>query len=100
MSAPSKNYVHIYTAKGQPATRYVDDYSGKRMIFRRPPKSLLWCHSCYQRRRAENCVVQVYYDCVQVWCAPGRGCKSEREIRKKQLRAFRNRSAGQRKRLR
>lgn len=92
--------VHIYTAKGQPATRYMDEVAGRRMIFRRPPKSLLWCHACYQRRRAENCVVQVYYDYVAVWCAPGKGCKDPEAIAKAERRKTRNRRLGQLRRWR
>jgi len=99
MSTYTPPPLHIYTAQAQPATRWVDDYSKKKMIFRFPPHRLMWCHLCSLRRRAKNCEVRVYYDHVGVSCAPGKGCRSDREITAKARRAFRNRSLGQKRRF-
>jgi hypothetical protein len=95
--------LHIYTAPFQPATRWVewidiDGKSAKKFIHRLPDNKLLWCGHCRRRRPAKNCVAQVYYDCINVWCATGKGCKSKKEIAAKQHQLFKRRSAGQKKR--
>lgn len=88
---------HLYVAERQPATHYIDDVSpGHRIEFHQPAHALVWCGCCEQKRRAENAVVQIYYDCTLFWCAPGRGCKDPEVIAAKRRREFRNRSLGNR----
>jgi hypothetical protein len=67
---------HIYTARSQPATCYVVDCGGTlgSKTFAQPPRSLLECWRCKRKRWAAHCVVQVYYDCLKIYCAPGHGC--------------------------
>ena len=67
--------VHIYTAPSQPATRFVDRNSGRAHWFRYPSRHLFRCHKCGRKRQAGNLQVQVFYDSVRFWCAPGHGCK-------------------------
>ena len=88
--------LHIYTRPHQPATCWTD-HNGPFTI-RWAPRKLVRCQSCWQRRRAENCVVQAYYDHVAVWCAPDRGCHDPAVIAARERAMFRRRSAGQRKR--
>ena len=88
------NNLHIYTARFQPATKYTDNCAGETFVFTNPPKKLFYVECCRRFRRAENCVVQAYYDHTSFWCAPGKGCKSKREIKAKRNKEFRNRSAG------
>lgn len=92
------NNVHIYTAALQPATCWTDSHSALPMTFKWPANRLLWCGCCRKLRPAKNCVVQSFYDGINVWCATDKGCKGKVEIASKKLREFRNRSAGQRKR--
>ena len=92
--------VHIYTAAMQPATCFVDHNMNPPYTFRWSPHMLIYVECCDKRRRAANCVVQVYYDHLAVWCAPNKGCKSQTFIEKKRRREFRNRSRAQRARFR
>lgn len=94
------NNLHIYPAKHQLATRFVDRCGPKPMWFRLPPLKLLRCYNCEQIRRAKNCVVQVYYDGLIIWCAPGHGCKDPKVIAAKARAMFRRRSEGQKTRKR
>lgn len=89
---PQTDVIHIYSAKNQKATRYYDGNGSKPMTFTNKPKRLLWVGCCNRKRRAENCIVQCYYDYTAYWCAPGCGCKSAREIKAKRNKEFRNRS--------
>jgi hypothetical protein len=69
--------LHIYTARHQPATRYLVDFgSAGRHWIRNKPLELQRCWKCRKRRRCKNLVVQVYYDCCHYWCAEGKGCKA------------------------
>lgn len=69
--------VHVYTTRKQPATRYkIDLGEGIRpMIVRRRPQARVWCQCCRKLRWASRCVVQVYYDKIDVFCSDGAGCK-------------------------
>lgn len=91
--------VHIFTTALQPATKFVmdlDEHGQIKAGYR--GGRVLWCGCCHQPRRARNCVVQCFYDGINVWCAPDKGCKAPRLIAAKKRREFRNRSAGQRAR--
>ena len=66
--------VHIYTTQDQPATRFVDRLGGRAIWTRFKPRRLIWCGECLRRHWAKYMVVQVYYDGVRFWCAPGHGC--------------------------
>ena len=68
--------VHVYVAASQPATRFVDRHSGKAFWSRCNPRRLWWCDCCRKRRWAKYVRVQVYYDGIRRWCAPGHGCKA------------------------
>lgn len=87
--------LHIYTRPLQPATEWVDNCGPTPMTICWPPRLLIWCRACYRRRRAENCVVQAYYDALMIWCAPGKGCKDPVYLARIERRKTRNRRAGQ-----
>lgn len=69
--------LHIYTAPGQPLTRYVDDCAGRkfRRVIKHKPLELLYCMICRKRRRAKNLRIKVYYDCTRIFCADKMQCK-------------------------
>jgi hypothetical protein len=90
--------LHIYTASFQPATCWTDNCGTEPFTVHWSAYQLLVCRCCYQRHRAENCVVQCFYDGLNIWCAPGKGCQSKALIASKQRREFRNRSRGQKRR--
>jgi hypothetical protein len=69
--------VHIYTAESQPATRFVNHLSGRAHWFRYPARSLFRCQRCGLKRWAKYVLVQVFYDHLNCWCAPGHGCNRE-----------------------
>lgn len=87
--------IHIYTESRQPATCWTDSHSGKDRVIRLPANRLLYVRCCGRRRPAKNCVVQVYYDGLYIWCAAGKGCKDPRVIAARERLQFRNRSKGQ-----
>mgnify|MGYP001566199842 CR=1 FL=1 len=70
--------LHIYTAGHQPATRFVDDHSGRRIWFRHPKQALAYCWKCRKRRWVSHLTVQVFFDSLRFWCAPSHGCAKER----------------------
>ena len=43
-------------------------------------------------------VVQCYYDGMDIWCAPGHGCKNPQVIANKRRKEHMNRSRGQQRR--
>ncbi len=90
--------VHIYTAKSQPATGFTDNNGEQPFTFGWPANRLLWAGCCHKQRPAKNVVVQCFYDGMNFWCAPDKGCKHPEVIAAKARREFRNRSAGQRAR--
>lgn len=64
--------VHVFAAKLQPATKYVDHNFDKPRTFRNHPRRLLRCASCGVLRWAKNLLVQVYYDIPNVYsCKEG-----------------------------
>ena len=88
--------MHIYSESMQPATRWVDIHSGDTHNW--PANTPLFAHCCNKLRTAKSCVVQAYYDQLAIWCAPGKGCKSKKEIAAKAKREFTNRSSAQKAR--
>lgn len=90
--------IHVYMQKMQPATHFVDNCGSAPATAGYAPKSLVYCECCSRRRRAENCGVQVYYDCLKIFCADGKGCNNQREIERKARRIHNNRSRGQKRR--
>ena len=92
--------LHIYTAKLQPATKWVDNNFNPQRTIELSPSTKLWCHCCKRIRLAKNCVVQCYYDNIYWWCAPGRGCNDPKAIKRKAKREFMNRSRSQKARRR
>lgn len=75
--------VHIYRAKGQPATRHWIDLSTivggkvKRRGFwsKHKPRELLPAMCCRRKRIAANLVAHVYYDGTWFYCRDGKGCR-------------------------
>lgn len=69
--------LHIYRAKDQKATHFVDDCAGPehRRVVRYKPRKRLPCFGCGKWRWAANLTVQVYYDAVRFFCMKGKGCK-------------------------
>lgn len=67
--------LHIYTARRQPLTRYVDpilrEMGARRFMFRTNPRSQVRCHDCKHLRYARNLRIQVYYDMSRIFCADG-----------------------------
>lgn len=92
--------LHIYTTKMQPATGWTDWNGDEPVAMGFEPDRLIYTECCHKQRKAEDCVVQCYYDGLRVWCAPDRGCQDPQFIAEKKARAFRNRSEGQKKRWR
>jgi hypothetical protein len=90
--------MHIYHEPSQPATSFKDYNFDPPMEFTAPGNRLYWTHCCYRRRPAKNSVLQVYYDLINIFCAPGKGCKSSKEIKAKRKREFTNRSRAQKAR--
>jgi hypothetical protein len=71
MSEPA---IHIYRARSQRATRFVDECTERRFIIRHRDRKLLYARCCNQRRWAKYLTVQVYYDYIAYWCAYPFGC--------------------------
>ena len=67
--------LHIYTAPMQPATRFKDDVGERAFWIRNPGNRLRYAYCCGKYRPAKNLLVQVYYDAIDYWCKPGKGCK-------------------------
>ncbi len=68
---------HIYTVRGQPATRYQVQLGERFTItIQRRRRSLVWTDCCKRLRWAGNCTIQVYYDGSYHWCKSRHGCKS------------------------
>lgn len=63
--------VHVFQAKGQPATRFVDRNIDPPITTRLSPRHQLHCYLCERRRTAKNLVVHVYYDCIRFFCREG-----------------------------
>lgn len=56
------------------------------------PNRLVWARCCEKMRPAKNCCVQHYYDGSNIWCLPGKGCKSEALLKRKAKRDQQRRS--------
>ena len=69
--------IHIFSARKQPATRYLLDVLDKPRWVKIAPHAKVWTDCCRKLRIAKNCVVQVYYDKVPYWCKDGKGCKAK-----------------------
>ena len=89
---------HLCTADMQPATGWIDTHSSEPMQMGYPPEYLIYTGCCRKKRPAKDCVVQSWYDGLNVWCAPERGCQHPDVIAAKRARQFANRSAGQKAR--
>lgn len=70
-----KTRYHIYTARLQPATNFVDNNFD-------PPRRIKWsewdlarCWNCQKLHRLKNMVVQVYYDGLRFFCRDKVKCK-------------------------
>jgi hypothetical protein len=90
--------LHIYTAAGQPATRYIDNSVDPPMQGGYAPDKMLFCERCDECWPASQMVVQCYYDGYRLWCAPGFGCKDQARMDAHAERTRARRSAGQRAR--
>lgn len=90
--------VHVYTQKMQPSTNFTDNFGEVPIQLGYAPGALVYCQNCRRRRRAVNCAIQIYYDCSNIFCADGKGCKDPREIERKARRIRNNRSRGQKRR--
>lgn len=88
--------LHIFRARDQRATRYIDDVMGVNHYVTNPANRLFWAYCCDKRRPAKNLTVHVYYDGTYYFCAAGTGCKDPAFIAAKRRREFRNRSVGNR----
>jgi len=61
--------IHIYTARCQPATHFLDYcVPGKPIHFRYSPRHVFRCDECGRLRWAKNLSVQVYYDMIRFFC--------------------------------
>lgn len=90
--------MHIYTEKMQLATDWTDTHSRETMKMGFKPEDMIYTSCCCKQRPAKDCVVQCYYDGLNVWCAPEKGCKDPLVIADRKAREFSNRSAGQKAR--
>lgn len=90
--------VHIYAESKQSAVKFMDYTFDPPMVHGYGPRKLIYTECCSMRHRAENIVVQCYYDGWRFWCAQGHGCKDPEFIAARERRAFRNRSNGQKRR--
>lgn len=86
---------HIYTAKTQPATAWVDRCGEVEFRGGWEHGRLLRCQCCWKKRRADRCVVQCFYDGIYIWCAEGHGCKHPQVVARKRRREHMNRSLAQ-----
>lgn len=66
--------IHIYTAKGQPLSRYncmltID--AQPMWVNVKPHNTRYSCDICWKKRAAKNLVIQVYYDMSRIFCKEG-----------------------------
>ena len=87
--------LHIYTAKKQPATDYLDQCGEVEFRGGWKPEEMIRAQCCWKKRQAKNCVVQCFYDGLYVWCAEGHGCKHQQTMAAKRRREHMNRSRAQ-----
>lgn len=69
--------IHVHTAPEQPATRFEVPLceSSRPLVFTNDPEALIVCQNCKRARRAQNLVVQVYFDLHRFFCKRGHGCR-------------------------
>lgn len=87
--------LHIYTAKTQPATAWIDSSGEVEVRGGWKPKEMIYCERCMTRRPARDCVVQCFYDWLRIWCADGKGCQAPEVLAEKRRAAHMNRSRAQ-----
>ena len=90
--------MHIYTVSLQPATAYIYECGSKSFHSGFQPDELI--HTCCwgKKMRADTCVVQCFYDRLNIWCAEDKGCNDPGILAAKKAQEFSNRSAGQKAR--
>ena len=64
------NWIHIYRAVDQPATRFELDVSNEDepIIIEYPPYKLLHCYSCGRLMAAKDLIAHAYYDGTYFFC--------------------------------
>lgn len=87
--------VHIYTTNKQPATDYIDQCGEVDFRGGFAPEKRIYTDCCGKKRKAKYCIVQCYYDGLNVWCADGRGCKNPLVIARKRWLVHMRRSRAQ-----
>ena len=87
--------LHIYSAKMQPATAYLDQCGEVEIRGGWKPDEMIRSECCGKLRPAKNCAVQCYYDGMRVWCADGHGCKHQQAIARKRRQEHMARSRAQ-----
>ena len=87
--------MHIYTARMQPATNFIDQCGAVEYRGGFKPYEMIYAQCCGKKRPAKNCVVQCYYDGISIWCSEGHGCKNPRSIAAKRWKEHMNRSRAQ-----
>jgi ribosomal protein S14 len=61
--------IHVYSARCQPATHFVDHFMPRKPLhFRYPARHVFRCDVCGRLRWAKNLSVQVYYDMRRIFC--------------------------------
>jgi len=84
-SVTGKPTIHIYTARLQPATRYVAIAGSRTFAVKNSPRKLLRTTCCKRLRIAANCVAQCFYDDERYFCASGKGCNNDKALIKRQF---------------
>lgn len=90
--------IHIYCANPQPATDWQDLSGETPLRFQLDPEEQVYTICCNTLKPAKDCIVYCYYDGPRFFCAEGKGCKDLDLIMRKKLKAFQNRSKGQKRR--
>lgn len=65
------NYVHVYSARSQPMTKYVDRNCKRPITVTHGEREVFMCSMCDRRRWAKNLMIQVYYDMSVIACREG-----------------------------
>ena len=63
--------LHIYSAPGQPATKWVDHNTDPPIEGGWPAHKRFHCITCGHMREARNLMVQLYYDATYFHCREG-----------------------------
>ena len=74
--------LHIYTRPTQPLTKWRDinlevaaGLKRKHWFRTAPMNTRYACQRCRKRRRASSLGIQVYYDCLMIFCLDKKRCK-------------------------